>query len=71
MKDCQLVSRKIGDTRMLITIYDGIKSFVVPDCAMCIIEGDRINNMDKCPLWKCESEYDCDPDCEFYTEDWD
>lgn len=56
---------------MLITIHDGIKSFVTPDCAMCNYEGDRINNMDKCPLWKCECEDYCDPDCEFYTEDWD
>ena len=54
---------------MLTTIRDGIKAFVISDCAMCICAGDRINYMDKCPLWKCESEYDCDPDCEFYTEE--
>ena len=52
---------------MLTIIYDGVKSFVVPDCAMCIYEGDKINNMNKCPL---ESEDYCNPDCEFYTEDW-
>ena len=55
---------------LLTVVYDGVKAFVTPDCAKCICEGDNINNMDKCPLWKCEGENECNPACEFYTEDW-
>ena len=55
---------------LLTVVYDGVKAFVTPDYATCICEGEKINNMDKCPLWKCESENECNPDCEFYTEHW-
>lgn len=56
---------------LLSVVYDGVKALVTPDCAMCIVEGENINNMDACPLRKCRDEYECDPDCEYYTEDWD
>lgn len=55
----------------MTTIHEGVRGYVVPDCAKCMYEGEDINSMDRCPLCRCESEYDCDPDCEFYTEDWD
>ena len=53
---------------MLTVVYDGVKSFVVPDCAECILAEKHPNDMDECPLWKCEAKDECDPDCEFYTE---
>ena len=56
---------------MMTTIHEGVRGYVVPDYAKCMYEGEDINNMDRCPLCRCESEFDCDPDCEFYTEDWD
>ena len=56
---------------MMTLICDGVKGYVVPDCAKCLLEGESINSMDKCPRWQCEAEDECDPDCEYYTEDWD
>ena len=52
-------------------VYDGVEGTVVPDFAMCVVEGDRIINMDECPIWKCDSVCRCDPDCQYYTEDWE
>ena len=55
---------------MLTVVYDGVKAYVTPDCAKCLLEGDTINNMNKCPSWECKAEDECDPRCAFYTEDW-
>ena len=55
---------------LLIVVCDGVKAFVTPDCAKCLLEDEKINNMDECPRWQCESKIECDPDCEFYTEEW-
>lgn len=50
---------------------DGVEVTVLPDCARCIIEDKHpLLEMDKCPLWKCDSEYECSSDCEYYTEQW-
>ena len=56
--------------KVVIAICDGEKEFYAPDCAKCMLEGGDIKDMDKCPLWQCESEDECDPDCAFYTEEW-
>ena len=55
---------------MLVVACDGVRAYIVPDCAECIYAEDNINSMNECPLWKCGSSDECDPDCEYYTENW-
>lgn len=55
---------------MITLIQEGVKSYVVPDCTKCICAEKNINNMNDCPLHKCEEKDECDPDCEYNTEDW-
>lgn len=62
---------KVGEVGMLTVVYDGVKAFVVPDCAECILAEKHPDDMDECPLWKCEAKDECDPACEFYTEHWE
>ena len=55
---------------MLRMFSNGIESYVVPDCAKCILSEKHPHEMDKCPMWKCEEKDQCDGDCEYYTEEW-
>ena len=54
---------------MLTVVYDGVKAFVVPDCAECILSEKHPDDMDECPKYEAKDE--CDLDCEFYTEHWE
>lgn len=54
---------------MKIVTSDGIDIYCLPDCAMCLFTGERVEMMDECPC--CDSGI-CTPDtCEMYHEDWE
>ena len=55
---------------MIQMFQDGVEVQVLPDGAKCIIEDKCPFEMEECPLWKCESKYECSPDCEYYTEEY-
>jgi hypothetical protein len=56
---------------MMTLIHDGIKSYIYPDCAKCMLAEKYIDDMNECPIWQCEGKDECDPDCAFYTEEWE
>lgn len=54
---------------MTVKTSDGIRIYVLPDCAKCKITGEHIDDMDECPC--CDSGI-CTPDtCFNYDEDWE
>lgn len=52
-------------------IQDGVRAMILPECAKCILEEKYPNDFEECPIWKCDAIDECDPDCEFYTEEWE
>ena len=55
-------------------VQDGVEAMVLPDCAKCEATGLHPHDFNVCPIrdhYGLDDEDICDPDCPYYTEDWD
>ena len=50
-------------------VYDRVEAMVLPESAFCILAQERLCDMTECQAWKCDDIGECDPDCEYYTEE--